>query len=332
MPTILIRGRERLGSTGVRGPGSVLVRSWLCTCRIPLDEDTRFRVEKWDDWFFLSDGRRTGNTSMLAATGSSFRSFPATGVRRSGALVQRDLLNAYAALDDVTEATARDRARDAAWRLQRERSKLREAERRRTRGPSRRPVHSPSPPLDTNGTAPQTVRLVGDPAEALAEPRTAVSSCPAGDRSSTGSADGSDWSSTGRTEGTSAITPAGGATVSTTVSRPMRRQQLPTLASGAAREDRERTGGAAGGASRPSGDHPTDGRDRLVPALGPASAARRHRRSRTWRDRPSGGTPPPDRGRRRARVRTGRRRSGARWRRTSPRRSRRTHAHPRTAP
>lgn len=114
-------------------PGSVLVRSWLRTYRIPLNEDTRFGLEAWSDWL-LSKGQPVGNSQMIAIMGTSHRSFPATGVRRSRAVAQRDLLNAFAALEDVTEETARDWARGAAWCLQRDRSKLRQAERQRRGG------------------------------------------------------------------------------------------------------------------------------------------------------------------------------------------------------
>lgn len=114
-------------------PGSVLVRSWLRTYRIPLDEDTRFGLEAWSDWL-LSKGQPVGNSQMIAIMGTSPRSFPATGVRRSRAVVQCDLLNAFAALENVTEETARDWARGAAWRLQRDRSELRQAERQRRGG------------------------------------------------------------------------------------------------------------------------------------------------------------------------------------------------------
>lgn len=114
-------------------PGTVIVRSWLWTYRIALDGDTVFGLEAWNDWL-LSRGEPVGNAQMITVTGTSSRSFPATGVRRSRAVAQRDLLNAYAALEDATEATARDWARGAAWRIQRDQSKLRQAERQRHGG------------------------------------------------------------------------------------------------------------------------------------------------------------------------------------------------------
>ncbi len=95
--------------------------------------DTVFGLEAWNDWL-LSRGEPVGNAQMITVTGTSSRSFPATGVRRSRAVAQRDLLNAYAALEDATEATARDWARGAAWRIQRDQSKLRQAERQRRGG------------------------------------------------------------------------------------------------------------------------------------------------------------------------------------------------------
>lgn len=114
-------------------PGSVVVRSWLRTYRIPLDQHARFGLEAWSDWL-LSKGQPVANAQMIAISGPSPRSFPATGVRWSRAVAQRDLLNAYAALDDVTEEQARDWARGAAWRLQRDRSELRRVERQRRGG------------------------------------------------------------------------------------------------------------------------------------------------------------------------------------------------------
>jgi hypothetical protein len=114
-------------------PGTVLVRSWLRTYRISVNEETRFGLEAWSDWI-LSKGQPVGNAQMIAITGTSPRSFPATGVRWSRAIAQRDLLNAYCALVGVTEKTARDWARGEEWRLQRDQSKMRLNERQRLGG------------------------------------------------------------------------------------------------------------------------------------------------------------------------------------------------------
>ncbi|MDR6614091.1 hypothetical protein [Leifsonia sp. 1010] len=98
----------------------IRVRSWFRTYTIPIDAETRCRTDRWSSWFvtrgtpyrsvqvlFLSwmrEGRRTS------------RSFPATAVRRSRAIAQADVINAFIGATTAGAAPAvRDFARGSEW-------------------------------------------------------------------------------------------------------------------------------------------------------------------------------------------------------------------------
>ncbi|PZF66479.1 hypothetical protein DEI81_02465 [Curtobacterium sp. MCBD17_013] len=110
-------------------PDEVVVRSWLRTYRIPLVADTQFSTKQWSD-IVLTRGWESRVVHMLHVNGPFRRSFPATAVRRSRALAQAELLNAYLPAQNRTAETARDYARGEAWRRERAKSRARAAERR----------------------------------------------------------------------------------------------------------------------------------------------------------------------------------------------------------
>ncbi|KQR54226.1 hypothetical protein ASF88_05320 [Leifsonia sp. Leaf336] len=115
----------------------IRVKSWFRTYTIPLDAGTRCRAVHYESWY-VTRGSAYRSVQMLflsweADGGRRSRSFPATAVRRSRAIGQADVVNAY-----ITAATSgmlpgvRDYARGAIWRSitadSRERLVLRDAQ------------------------------------------------------------------------------------------------------------------------------------------------------------------------------------------------------------
>lgn len=112
----------------------IRVRSWFRTYTIPIDAETRCRTDRWSSWFvtrgtpyrpvqvlFLSWVRQGRRTS---------RSFPATAVRRSRAIAQADVINAFITATTAGAAPAvRDFARRSEWLLITADSRRRLAER-----------------------------------------------------------------------------------------------------------------------------------------------------------------------------------------------------------
>lgn len=116
-------------------PGEIRVRSWLRTYHLPVVAGTRFAAVPWEDWF-LSESVEYHLVQMISVEGSIRRSFSATAVRRSRAIAQCDLLNAYVqvtAQSGASATLAHDFARGSAWRDQRKKSQARQAARRVSR-------------------------------------------------------------------------------------------------------------------------------------------------------------------------------------------------------
>lgn len=120
----------------------VRVRSWFRTYTIPLGADIRCRAVLYESWF-VTRGSQSRMVQMLWLSWEvdgeqRARSFPATAVRRSRAIGQADVINAF-----IEAATAggtpdvRDFARGARWRAlmvdSRARLASRDAERARHR-------------------------------------------------------------------------------------------------------------------------------------------------------------------------------------------------------
>jgi hypothetical protein len=102
-------------------PSRVQVRSWFRTYTIPIDAETRARAVRWSSWF-VTRGSEYRTVQMLFLSwvidGKRVsRSFPATAVRRSRAIGQADIVNAFvAATASGAAPDARDYARGAEWR------------------------------------------------------------------------------------------------------------------------------------------------------------------------------------------------------------------------
>ncbi|MFF9561988.1 hypothetical protein ACF1AJ_01445 [Leifsonia sp. NPDC014704] len=99
----------------------IRVRSWFRTYTIPIDAETRCRTDRWSSWF-VTRGTPYRSVQMLLLSWMregrrTSRSFPATAVRRSRAIAQADVINAFISATEAGAAppAVRDFARGSEW-------------------------------------------------------------------------------------------------------------------------------------------------------------------------------------------------------------------------